>query len=474
MRKPQVFPWTPPAGKMKESILNARMPQFLQHKKIWLTVVGIFAVIAALFIGIDRNSSLMLTVDGQALAVVAGEETVNQALDSLKTAREKESGVTIAGFSNELAYAENPDSSKKPVSAEALAVLLKDKLEWESACWAIKISGKPDLYFKSEADAGQALEMIKEYYLPKEGAQQIEHIAFAEDVDIQQETTVMNALLTPETAVDVMVKGLNKIIKHTVQNGDTLWAIAKNNNMTVDELKEINTELKSDFLKLGQELNLVKVEPLLTVVATVQTTVEEKIPYNTTYESDETMWRGTQKVKKPGETGAREVTYRITKQNDTEVNREVIAETVLTEPVAQVVIQGTKTIMASRGDGGTGKLAWPLRGRINSPYGRRASGIHTGIDIDGVVGDPIYSAEAGIVLDVRYQGNYGKCIIIDHGNGLSTLYAHLKDYNVSPGQKVSRGDFIGLVGLTGRTTGSHLHFEVRVNGKHTNPMSYLN
>ncbi|MDX9871781.1 MAG: LysM peptidoglycan-binding domain-containing protein, partial [Clostridia bacterium] len=233
---------------MKESILNARMPQFLQHKKIWLTVVGIFAVIAALFIGIDRNSSLMLTVDGQALAVVAGEETVNQALDSLKTAREKESGVTIAGFSNELAYAENPDSSKKPVSAEALAVLLKDKLEWESACWAIKISGKPDLYFKSEADAGQALEMIKEYYLPKEGAQQIEHIAFAEDVDIQQETTVMNALLTPETAVDVMVKGLNKIIKHTVQNGDTLWAIAKNNNMTVDELKEINTELKSDFL----------------------------------------------------------------------------------------------------------------------------------------------------------------------------------------------------------------------------------
>jgi murein DD-endopeptidase MepM/ murein hydrolase activator NlpD len=246
--------------------------------------------------------------------------------------------------------------------------------------------------------------------------------------------------------------------------------------MTVDELKEINTELTSDFLKLGQSLNLVKVEPLITVVATIKTTAEEKIQYKTTYESDDTLWRGQQRVKKAGEYGQREVTYRITTENEREISREVLQENIITEPVNKIVLQGTKRMIASRGDGGTGKLGWPLRGRITCPYGkyRGSWGIHHGVDIDGVIGDPIYAAEDGVVLDARYQGLYGKCIIIDHGDGLSTLYAHLNEYKVTTGQKVSRGDLIGTVGLTGRTTGSHLHFEVRINGNHTNPMNYLN
>lgn len=458
---------------MKE-IITARVPQLFQQKKIWLAVVLIFAVGTALFIGTRTEASLLLTVDGQPLAVVSDEEIVNQTLDSLKADREKAAGVTIAHCSNTIVLAENTDSKKEPVSAEVLAGLLQNKLNWEIACWTIKISGKPDLYMRSEADAQLALEMIKQHYLPEEGTQQIEYISFAEDVNIIEETAALTALITPDEAVEAMVKGLNKIIKHKVQSGDTLWAIANKNDLTVEKLKEINPELKSDFLKLGQELNLVKAEPLLTVVATLQTTVEEKIAYKTTYESDDTMWRGTQQVKSPGTPGSREITYRITKQNNLEVNREVLAEKVLTEPVTQVVIQGTKTIMASRGDGGSGKLGWPLRGRITSPYGRRGSGTHTGLDIDGITGDPVYAAEGGIVLEARYMGNYGKCIIIDHGDGLSTLYGHLHDYKVSIGQKISRGDLVGLVGVTGRTTGSHLHFEVRINGKYTNPMNYLN
>lgn len=462
---------------MNESTILARMPQLFQNKRIWLVILLVFLLSITLTLYINSDSPVALIVDGKVLAVVNGEDVVSKTIEKVKKDLEETSGYVILGFDNTVTYSEEDIDKTEPVNDEALVALLKDNLNWQTECWTIKISGKPDLSLQSEAAANEALEKIKAYYLPSEGSNQIvESVAFAENVTIEKGKTSLGSLHTSDTAVEAMVKGLNKIIQHTVVQGDTLWTIAHNNNMTVDELKGINTELKSDFLKLGQKLNLVKVEPLLTVVAMVTTTVDEKIPYKTTYESDETLWRGQQRVKKAGEYGEREVTYRITKQNDLETNREVLQENIMIEPVTQVVVQGTKKIIASRGDGGSGKLAWPMRGRITCPFGkyRGSWGVHKGIDIDGVVGDPVYAAEAGVVISASYQGLYGRLVTIDHGDGLCTMYAHLDQFKVTMGQKVNRGDLIGTVGLTGRTTGSHLHFEVQVNETPKNPMNYLN
>lgn len=129
---------------------------------------------------------------------------------------------------------------------------------------------------------------------------------------------------------------------------------------------------------------------------------------------------------------------------------------------------------------GTGKkLAWPVTGTITSGYGYRTDPIfsdrrfHTGIDIAARTGQPVIASEAGEVILTGVRSGYGLTIIIDHGNALATLYAHLSSLNVYEGQRVSRGAVIGGVGCTGWCTGPHLHFETRINGDPVDPMQFF-
>ncbi len=122
-----------------------------------------------------------------------------------------------------------------------------------------------------------------------------------------------------------------------------------------------------------------------------------------------------------------------------------------------------------------GAMAWPAPGPVTSPYGQRWGRIHSGIDIGVGVGNPVVAAKDGVVILARtgYGGGYGNYLVVDHGGGISTLYAHNSSLSVGVGARVSRGQQIARSGNTGRSTGPHLHFEVRVNGRPVNPMPYL-
>jgi len=121
----------------------------------------------------------------------------------------------------------------------------------------------------------------------------------------------------------------------------------------------------------------------------------------------------------------------------------------------------------------TGKFLWPVNGKFSSGFGYRGKRFHAGVDLYAPNGTPIYACESGQVIKAEYHGGYGYCILIYHGGGLATFYAHLSGFAVSLGQNVSRGQIIGYVGTTGYTTGPHLHLEVRSNGAAQNPMNYL-
>lgn len=121
----------------------------------------------------------------------------------------------------------------------------------------------------------------------------------------------------------------------------------------------------------------------------------------------------------------------------------------------------------------TASMIWPVNGVLTSPFGPRWGRMHNGIDIAAPTGTPIKAAAAGVVFFAGWMGGYGNVVLIDHGGGLTTLYAHQSQIQTSVGQSVGQGAVIGRVGSTGQSTGPHLHFEVRTNGTPVNPLTYL-
>jgi murein DD-endopeptidase MepM/ murein hydrolase activator NlpD len=139
---------------------------------------------------------------------------------------------------------------------------------------------------------------------------------------------------------------------------------------------------------------------------------------------------------------------------------------------ARINSSGSSSGGGSTGSGSSSGLIWPVSGVITSTYGPRWGSFHYGIDIAAPAGTPVRAAAAGTVIVAGWMGGYGNLVVVDHGNGLATAYAHLSAIWIGGGS-VSQGQGIGAVGCTGSCTGNHLHFEVRVNGSAVDPMGYL-
>jgi murein DD-endopeptidase MepM/ murein hydrolase activator NlpD len=122
---------------------------------------------------------------------------------------------------------------------------------------------------------------------------------------------------------------------------------------------------------------------------------------------------------------------------------------------------------------------WPVEGQVTGSFGERIDpfngegGFHSGVDISAGYGQPVIAPADGVVTFADFMGGYGRAVVLDHGHGISTRYGHLANFAVTIGQRVQRGDTIGYIGLSGRSTGPHLHYEVRINDTPVNPHKYL-
>ncbi len=248
---------------------------------------------------------------------------------------------------------------------------------------------------------------------------------------------------------------------YIVEGGDTISSIAANFGISQSTILWENNLSDTDFIKPGQKLTILPVDGVthavkkgdsIASIAKKYKASEEKILAFNRLASGEALTDGEQLIIPDGV---------IDRPNAPAPS----APSTATRKFAFINIPPSARVSAGS------RLQWPSSSRrINQYYKFR----HTGIDIDGDVGSPVYAADSGVVESVVYaRYGYGYHVVINHGGGRETLYAHNAKIFVRPGQSVKRGQSIATIGLTGRTTGAHLHFEVIVNGGKRNPLSYL-
>ena len=304
------------------------------------------------------------------------------------------------------------------------------------------------------------------------GADGLKEMHFGEKVEISEAYVSKSLITSAEEAADQITKDSQKNEIYEVKSGDTLSTIANSHGLFVKEVLALNSGLSENtMLQIGDEIIITVPQPELTIRTVEQSTYEEAYFGEVEYIYNDSWYTTKSVVLQEEEAGYHEVTAMITKQNGTEQSREIISEVVLKEPVCKKIEVGTQTPPT---------YIKPLSGgRQTSGYGRRkaptrgASTNHRAIDWATPTGTAIWASCGGTVSVAGWQSGYGYVVYINHPDGNQTRYGHLSKILVSAGQKVKQGQKIALSGNTGRSTGPHLHFELRVNGTPVNPYNYI-
>ena len=351
------------------------------------------------------------------------------------------------------------------------------------AC-GIYVDGEFICAVKNESDAKSVFHNI---LAPYEQIAETEGyvVSFAQTIDYVQ------GLYRDDAAVMWDVSKLNEVVggnkseavMYTVEEGDTIESIAENNDVTQSSLEKANPDYDWDTMEQGDVITLKAAVKFVNIKRTVTSTEVRDVPFETVEKRDETKYSGYRLVEQSGENGVERVTKTMIYVDGELVDTQYSYETIV-ESIDEIVVVGTKTYydgvyIGSPSDSG---FLWPAPSchYVSSPYGWRSSGWHNGVDLvrsgGGANGTPVVASMGGTVEVVqRSNSGYGNMVLINHGNGYKTRYAHMisGSITVSVGDRVEAGQTIGRVGSTGNSTGPHLHFEVIYKGETQNPMNYI-
>jgi len=429
-------------------------------------LAGLAVLLVSSLVLLSYRSCAVL-VDGNVVALATSRQEATRVLAQLVDQKRQHDGLEVT-INQDLKLNGIWDFNRQGLAGEQLKEQLMGSLVYQSNGVGIAVEGQVVAALSDEVAAKQVLAALKDRYTVNEVAR----VSFAESVELVDVVVPESDLMDFDTTFEYILTGGEEVQTYTLREGDNLWDLAVKAGVTMEELEAANPGVKHDRLQIGQVVNMSMNSPLINVVASYEKTVTEEIPYRVQEKQDNSLYLGERKVVEPGRLGEKEVIYRLVYRNGLEIDREVVAEKVNQPAEPRIVAKGNRMLVASRSSGNS-LLGWPAAGGIVSAYGPRGGRMHTGIDIAGNTGAPVVASEAGRVVSASYQGGYGLMVVISHGGGVHTRYAHLSSAAVKSGQQVEKGQLIGRVGSTGNSTGPHLHFEVLINGQHKNPVTYL-
>lgn len=470
------------------------LKKYLSRKWL-LTAAGACLITGSLLLAgsqyVDANTItyVRVFVDGKDVGAVHDEEQLQKLYDEkLKELQDKYPDVKMEIDTTGITT--TPEKSFKPeIHSEETLHQVSESIDSYAKGVELVVDGKVIGIVKDQKTADQVLEQVKKKYAPEYTASSksaklvkvsstskkkasaggsVTSVEIQEDVDTKNVTAEPTKILSMDQAVQVLTTGTETPLMYTVQEGDTISSIAKRYEIKQADIFNNNPGVSEKYLQIGDELQLT-VPKLPITVTTVEEVSEEIItePQVEIRKSSQ-LAAGESKVVRQGREGLKIMNYRVTKENGHVVREEWLGQEVVTPSLTEVVLQGTK--IAGKG---SGQFSWPVKGAsISSSYGSRWGRTHKGIDI--VSGNrSILASDEGVVTFAGVKSGYGNTIIIDHKNGYKTLYGHLSSISVKNGQTVEKGTKIGVMGNTGRSTGTHLHFEILVNNAAKNPMKYL-
>ena len=470
--------WKTILDKIIDKIIDNNESHTYKKNQIMKKVLACFMIVV--MIGLGYKGYSINEVRTRAFDVYLGEDnlgavrTEEEALKVFNEVRNElcEKYEVDVVLDSELKFEPTHVKDHGIVSKDSLKEDIRSRVGFLVSAYAINVDGQEIGVFGSEEQINDMLDTLKEPYLGKVSEENIlKAVNFVEDVQIVKKEVSINSLSDEDEVLEYIKDGGEEMRTHTVEVGESFWTIAKMYETTVDELILANEDKNPTKLKPGDEVNLLLPTSVITIETVEEYEYTEPINYEVKVEYDDSMYKNQKKIKVEGIKGEAKVVANEIRHNGILVEKVVVNEEVLSEASEQIEVRGTKEIPKTMA---SGTFQMPTRGRISSRYGSRWGRLHKGIDIATRYGTKIAAADAGAVSFVGWKGTYGYMVEIDHGNGYKTRYAHCSKMHVKKGDKVYKGQHIANVGSSGRSTGSHLHFEVLKNGVNQNPSKYVN
>ena len=411
---------------------------------------------------------LRVTINGQPMGYIASKAEMESILADVEDQVSNYLGSPYS-LNLDVAYTIGYNDGLKMVSEESVSNFVMSGLSNVTTKYVLTVDGEVIGAHESKT----ALELLRQRMLEASTKSyrggKVEFVQDVKIVPMGSEDATMMSIEEMETA---LAGNSRESVVYTVQSGDTVSGIAYKYDTSVSAIEAQNPDLVAEKIKIGDEITVEAAVPTLSVQETVVESYTRAVGYETVKETTDDLYTTQSRVKRAGVNGEAAVVAEVVYVDGAEQNRTILEWENITEPVDEIIEVGTKQPPKKAA---TGKFMRPANGYISSRYGYRKSmgDFHTGVDFAGPTGTPIYASDGGKVTYAGWKGNYGYCVFVDHGNGYTTVYAHCSKLLVKVGQSVAKGETIARVGSTGRSTGPHLHFEIRVNGQHKNPLNYI-
>ena len=418
------------------------------------------------------STSYAVSVDGETVGIIEDQAILENAIRTVETRGSEMLGTEYQVDSNiDCSFTLTLKSElSKQEDLENFFFSQLDQVSSNLRKYKVLVNGKNMGVVKDRDALDQMLDNLQAQYVNENTIES----GFVENLAVET-VYVTNELMTVAEIQDKLQENTTGETTYTVQKGDTFNAIAYANDMSISDLKALNPDFNINRLMIGDVLNVKEKIPFLSVKTVEEVSYLESIECPVETVEDSSIYEGSSKIVTKGIEGESEVHATVTYVNGIEKDREVLSRTTLREPTVTVKAIGTKPRPKTAS---YGSYIWPCSGRITSYFGGRyifgKNSYHSGIDIALSYGTNIVAADGGTVTFSGWKGTYGNLVIITHDNGTKTYYGHNSSLLVSSGQKVYRGQPIAKAGSTGRSTGVHCHFEVRVNGSAVNPLNFLN